>query len=84
MAQVVSIVLKLDNGKYRTVHMDRARSIYIRSKPPEHAHMEPGLGDTVGPQTDAPEWDPWTATRGGDNGDDGPTCFEIDGIIICV
>lgn len=94
MASVTSIVMKLDNGMYRTLDLRRIRSMYILGKPPDDAiiHGE-GDGDLVSAETSTPDWD-WqgwsTGTRGGNGNGNGngdppppPNCYWVNGVLVC-
>jgi hypothetical protein len=98
MSRIVSIVVRLDNGKYRALDLSKVRSIHIdptyASPPADTSEDEGGL---AGPETDAPDFSPTasasetttrsasTAEADGDNGDPpGPNCYWVNGAWICL
>ena len=62
MSQVVAIVIKLDNGKYRRLNLDRNKSIYTDSKYIASGTLKDGEGDVAGPETDTPDFSPTAST----------------------
>jgi hypothetical protein len=99
MARVKSIVVELTNGRFRTIHLDRARSIYIGHTPHGRYRARAGEGGMVGPETDRPHFEAGDielkvedkgancgTARGAaltDDGDDGPQCYFVNGVWIC-
>ena len=95
MSRITAIVVKLDNGKYRRLKLEKIKSIYTDASYICSGTMEEGEGDVAGPQTDKPDFSPSdagadtrsaTADGGGDDadGNGGPNCFFVDGVWICV
>jgi len=99
MSRIVSMVVKLDNGKYRAIDLSKVRSIHI-----DPNYRQPaGTGDEgepAGPEMDSPDFSPTAsapeATRStlaaaeNGGGDDppgpppGPNCYWINGAWICL
>jgi hypothetical protein len=86
MARVTSIVLKLDNGMYRTIDLERVGTIYLKDKPAK-AQVLDGE-DWVSAESPVPEWD-WKGetlrgeTPPSDDDDDGQFCYYVNGVLVC-
>jgi hypothetical protein len=90
MPRITSMVVKLDNGKYRTIKLHKVRSIYTAEEYICNGKVEPGEDDVAGPETDKPEFTEETekeSFEGGgeaeDNGDP-PNCHFINGVWVCL
>jgi hypothetical protein len=87
------MVVKLDNGKYRSIELSKVKSIFTDPNYVCGGTIEPGPERGVGPETDKPDWAPElpkeSVTTGGGNGDgedngDDPICVWVNGVIVCV
>lgn len=89
MSRIVSMVVKLDNGKYRRLKLGKIRSMYTNEAYLCDGRVEPGEGDVAGPETDKPDFDSvepeMTARGGGGEGGNGqpPACYFVNGVLIC-
>lgn len=90
MSRIIAIVVKLDNGKYRRLKLEKIKSIYTDAKYICSGTMEEGEDDVAGPPTDQPDFSPTsgTTTRSAPaedgNGNPGPGCYLVDGVWICI
>jgi hypothetical protein len=97
MARITSMVVKLDNGKYRTIKLHKVKSIYADQKYLCDGNIEPGHGDVAGPETDKPDFKEeadWEALDSQDNesgdstnngnGGTPPNCYWLDGVLVCI
>lgn len=88
MSRIVSIVVKLDNGKYRRLKLERIKAIYTSDAYICAGTKGPGEDDVAGPETDKPDFDSVSGeTRsvslGGEDGNGPPECHLINGVWIC-
>jgi hypothetical protein len=92
MANVISMVVKLDNGTYRTIKLHKVKSIYTAKEYLCNGTIQEGEDDVAGPPTEKPVFDDGengqTRVDGGDEEDGGngqpPFCYWVDGMLICL
>jgi hypothetical protein len=93
MARVISMVVKLDDGRYRTIKLHKVKAIYTDQQYMCAGTIESGEDDVAGPPTDKPEFTDGGTEKSFTNGDDGggegddgdgPHCFWLDGVLVCL